>query len=83
MNFVEAIEGAESHYERGEYIEAIALTLVGFGRLVEEQSDEATPEWRRMHHSLCDDPVGPACHPECILSAPCRRDCSQQPCTCP
>jgi len=45
MNFAEALEGAESHYERNEPLEAIALMLVGFGRLVQEQADEAQPDW--------------------------------------
>ena len=46
MNFTEAVEGAESHYERGEYIEAISLVLIGFARLVQEQEGEpATTGW--------------------------------------
>ncbi len=68
MNFIEAIEGAESHYERGEFMEAIALSLVGFGIAIKESADEGvtldfkvrsepagqvSPDFG--HHSCCLD----------------------------
>ena len=67
MKFIEALEGAESHYEREEFLPAIALMLVGFGRLIEENADEDDDDgWKIEHHSLClnreHDPTESRCY---------------------
>jgi len=46
MNFVEALEGAESHYEREEFLASISLMLVGLGRAIQEAASEE-PDWNK------------------------------------
>lgn len=46
MNFIEAIEGAESHYERDEYLPALALGILALGLAIKESvEEELDPEW--------------------------------------
>lgn len=46
MNFIEAIEGAESHYERDEYLPALTLGILALGLAIKESvEEELDPEW--------------------------------------
>ena len=48
MNFREAIAGAESHYDRDEFLPSLALGILALGlALKEAQEDEDQPDWKR------------------------------------
>jgi len=53
MTFLEAIAGAESHYERDEFLPSLALGILALGlALKEAQEDEDEPEWKTLYQKL-------------------------------